>query len=223
MCSSSSAQKTQSNEPEAKSSFVTSPATVTTRGIAKRGLCKSSAVTSEKYFVSNWEKCPSLAPMSSTDRRPLGSKRRRSFVRAFSSSLARYFPRFLSTPASRICLRLYLRPNSSSDWSLQIQRKCRVFRTFVEAEAWWCSLPRGEAESFCAPLHAVSARRFMSRYGRVPHFVPATWHSLAVASINADLPSGNAPTARVLRRSSRSNRSNGLFVRKQRQCSRGNA
>jgi hypothetical protein len=120
MCSSTSAQKTQSNESDAKSSFVTSPATVKTRGISKRGLSKSSAVTSEKYSVSNREKCPSLAPMSSTDRRLLGSKHSRSVVRAFSSSLARYFSRFLSTPASRICLRFYLRPNCSSDKSPQV-------------------------------------------------------------------------------------------------------
>jgi len=50
----------------------------------------------------------------------------------------------------------------------------------------------------------------MSRYRRVPHFVLATWRKRAAASINADLPSGNAPTARVLRRTSRSNRSKGL-------------
>ena len=100
MCSSTSAQKTQSNESEAKSSLVTSPATGVTRGISKRGLCRSSAVTSGKYSISSREKCPSLAPMSSTDLRPLGSKRRRSFVRALSSSLPRYFSRFLSTPTS---------------------------------------------------------------------------------------------------------------------------
>ncbi len=87
-------------------------------------------------------------------------------------------------------------------------------------------LPRGGAESFCGGVHAASlasARRFMSRWRRAPHFVPATWRSLAAASISADFLSGNAPTARALRRTSRSNRSSGLFVRKLRQCSRGNA
>ena len=97
ICSSTSAQKTQSKEREAKSSFVASPSTVTTRGISKRGFFKSSAVTSEKNSVSSREKCPSLAPISSTDRRFLGSKRRRSFVRSFSSSLAWYFSSSLST------------------------------------------------------------------------------------------------------------------------------
>ena len=35
-----------------------------------------------------------------------------------------------------------------------------------------------------------------------PHFVPATWWSLSVASTSTDLSSGNAPAARVLRRTS---------------------
>ena len=69
----------------------------------------------------------------------------------------------------------------------------------------------------------VIERRFLSKYRRVPHSVPGTRRSLAAANINADLPSGNAPTARVLGRTSRNNRSSGLCVRKQRQCSRGNA
>jgi len=52
------------------------------------------------------------------------------------------------------------------------------FRTFVEA---WSGcdarLPRGGAESVCGYVHAASlasASRFMSRYRRVPQFVPAT-------------------------------------------------
>ncbi len=57
----------------------------------------------------------------------------------------------------------------------------------------------------------------MSRYRRMPQFVPATWRSLAAANINADLPSGYAPTARFLRHTSRNNRSSGLFVRRLRQ------
>ena len=69
-------------------------------------------VVSGKYCVSNREKCPSLALMSSTDRRFLGDKRRRSFVRAFSSALARYFSRFLSTLASAIYLRFSPWPRS---------------------------------------------------------------------------------------------------------------
>jgi hypothetical protein len=51
----------------------------------------------------------------------------------------------------------------------------------------------------------------MSRYRRMPQFVPATCRSLAAASSNADFPSGNAPTARVLRRTSRNNLSSGLL------------
>lgn len=37
----------------------------------------------------------------------------------------------------------------------------------------------------------------------MPHFVPATWRNRAAASMSADFPSGNAPTALVLRRTSR--------------------
>ena len=36
-----------------------------------------------------------------------------------------------------------------------------------------------------------------------PHWVPATWRSLAQTSIRAEFPSGNVPTTRVLRRISR--------------------
>jgi hypothetical protein len=67
-------------------------------------------------------------------------------------------------------------------------------------------LPRGEAKSFCAVVHAASlasARRLMSRWHRVPHFVPATWRSLAAASMSADFPSGNTPTTLVRRTSRR--------------------
>jgi len=58
---------------------------------------------------------------------------------------------------------------------------------------------------------AFATKRFMSGLRRVPHFEPATWRKRAAASIKSDLPSGNAPTARVLRRISRSSRSSGLF------------
>ena len=101
--------------------FCNVSAAVTTRGISKAGLCKSSAVTSEKYSVSNREKCPSLAPMSSTDRRFLGSKRSRSFVRTFSSSLARYFSRYVCTLTPAICLRFCVRTKCNSDSLLQMQ------------------------------------------------------------------------------------------------------
>ena len=46
-----------------------------------------------------------------------------------------------------------------------------------------------------------------------PHWVPATWRSLAHTSIKAELPSGNVPTTRVLRRISRFSRSITLLVR----------
>ena len=37
-------------------------------------------------------------------------------------------------------------------------------------------------------------------YFLLPHWVPATWRSRAQTSIRAEFPSGNVPTARVLRR-----------------------
>ena len=37
-------------------------------------------------------------------------------------------------------------------------------------------------------------------YFLLPHWVPATWRSLAQTSIRAEFPSGNVPTTRVLRR-----------------------
>jgi len=90
MCSSTSAQKTQSNELSEKSSRVASPATVTTRGYWKQGFSRSNAVTSAKYPVRSLEKCPSRAPISSTERPPLGRIRTRSAARASSGWLARY-------------------------------------------------------------------------------------------------------------------------------------
>ena len=46
-----------------------------------------------------------------------------------------------------------------------------------------------------------------------PHWVPATWRSFAQTSIRAELPSGNVPTTRVLRRIFRFSRSITLLVR----------
>ena len=40
----------------------------------------------------------------------------------------------------------------------------------------------------------------MFMYFSLPHWVSATWRSLAQTSIRAELPSGNVPTTRVLRR-----------------------
>ena len=54
-----------------------------------------------------------------------------------------------------------------------------------------------------------------------PHWVPATWRSLAQTNIRAELPSGNVPTTRVLRRISRFSRSITLLVRMRVQCSLG--
>jgi len=47
----------------------------------------------------------------------------------------------------------------------------------------------------------------------MPHFVPATWRNLAAANIRADLPSRNAPAARVLLRTSLCSSSSGLSNR----------
>ena len=54
-----------------------------------------------------------------------------------------------------------------------------------------------------------------------PHWVPATWRSLAQTSIRAEFPSGNVPTTRVRRRISRFSRSITLLVRMRVQCSLG--
>lgn len=51
-----------------------------------------------------------------------------------------------------------------------------------------------------------------------PHSLSATYFSLAVTSMRALLPMGNAPTTRVRRQISRFSRSMALFVRMRRQC-----
>ena len=58
-------------------------------------------------------------------------------------------------------------------------------------------------------------------YFLLPHWVPATWRSLAQTSIRAEFPSGNVPTTRVLRRISQFSRSITLLVRMRVQCSLG--
>ena len=58
----------------------------------------------------------------------------------------------------------------------------------------------------------MTSRCFMFMYFLQPHWVPATWRSLAQTSIRAELPSGNVHTTRVLRRISRFSRSITLLV-----------
>ena len=62
---------------------------------------------------------------------------------------------------------------------------------------------------------------FMFMYFLQPHWVPATWCSLAQTSIRAEFPSGNVPSTRVHRRISRFSRSITLLVRMRVQCSLG--
>ena len=59
----------------------------------------------------------------------------------------------------------------------------------------------------------AASRCFMFMYFLLPHWVPATWRSRAQTSINAEFPSGKAPTTLVLRRISRFIRSITLLVR----------
>ena len=59
----------------------------------------------------------------------------------------------------------------------------------------------------------AASKCFMFMYFLQPHWVPATWRSRAQTSIRAELPSGNVPTTRVLRRISRFSRSITLLVR----------
>ena len=67
----------------------------------------------------------------------------------------------------------------------------------------------------------AASKCFMFMYFLLPHWVPATWRSLAQTIIRAEFPSGNVPTTRVLRRISRFSRSITLFVRIRVQCSLG--
>ena len=67
----------------------------------------------------------------------------------------------------------------------------------------------------------VASKCFMFMYFLLPHWVPATWRSLAQTSIRAEFPSGNVPTTRVRRRISRFSRSITLLVRMRVQCSLG--
>ena len=68
---------------------------------------------------------------------------------------------------------------------------------------------------------SMTSRCFIFMYFLQPHWVPATWRSLAQTSFRAELPSGNVPTTRVLRRISRFSRSITLLVRMRVQCSPG--
>ena len=65
----------------------------------------------------------------------------------------------------------------------------------------------------------AASKCFIFMYFLLPHWVHATWRSLAQTSIRAEFPSGNVPTTRVLRRISRFSRSITLFVRMRAQCS----
>ena len=67
----------------------------------------------------------------------------------------------------------------------------------------------------------TASKCFIFMYFLQPHWVPATCRSLAQTSIRAELPSGNVPTTRVLRRISRFSRSITLLVRMRVQCSPG--
>ena len=67
----------------------------------------------------------------------------------------------------------------------------------------------------------ASSRCFIFMYFLLPHWVPATWRSLAQTSIRAELPSGKLPTTRVRRRISRFSLSMTLLVRIRLQCSLG--
>ena len=67
----------------------------------------------------------------------------------------------------------------------------------------------------------TASKCFMFMYFLLPHWVPATWRSRAQPSIRAELPLGNVPTTRILRRISRFSRSITLLVRMRVQCSLG--
>ena len=77
-----------------------------------------------------------------------------------------------------------------------------MYRTFYEPYEDLMAVLAGQnplamraKEDIAHSVSLASARRFMSKYRRVPHFVPATCRKRAGASISADLPSGNVPTA----------------------------
>ena len=67
----------------------------------------------------------------------------------------------------------------------------------------------------------TASKCFIFMYFLQPHWVPATWRSLAQISIRAEFPSGNVPNTRVRRRISRFSRSITLLVRMRVQCSLG--
>ncbi len=70
------------------------------------------------------------------------------------------------------------------------------------------SHPSQAATSCFAGLSSGS----ITMYGRLPHLVDAMCRSLAAADINAECPSGKAPTTRVRLRISRIIRSSGLLT-----------
>jgi hypothetical protein len=72
------------------------------------------------------------------------------------------------------------------------------------------SRPGSQAAASC---FAGLSSRSISMYRRLPHLVDAMCRSLAAANINAECPSGNAPTTRVRVRISRMILSSGLLVR----------
>jgi hypothetical protein len=85
---------------------------------------------------------------------------------------------------------------------------------FVQ-RSWVASHSSGNGSDFGQPVHLQIAFR--------PHLVAAPCRNLAAISISALFLSGKARTTRVRRRISRISRPRGLLVRRQRQCSAGNA
>ena len=69
------------------------------------------------------------------------------------------------------------------------------------------------ARTKCYATCSVSYRYFMHKYLFVPQSFPYTYRSLSHTSINADFPSGKAPTTRVRLRISRFIRSKRAFAR----------
>jgi hypothetical protein len=86
---------------------------------------------------------------------------------------------------------------------------------FFVQRSWVASHSSGNGSDFGQPVHLQIAFR--------PHLVAAPCRNLAAISISALFLSGKARTTRVRRRISRISRPRGLLVRRQRQCSAGNA
>lgn len=97
-CSSTSAQKTKSNEPSVNCIAAAFPLTHRIFGWGMFGSVRSSAVTPSKRSAIKSEKWPSRAPMSNALRPLAGMKRRRSVVLCCSEVEARYLVKSIRGP-----------------------------------------------------------------------------------------------------------------------------